>query len=121
MINASILLFALKHNFIQGKFKKLSLDMSKLSLSNWHDLATLYGPIMLENEVQIFRMSQKVLDSFFEMFTICAATSKSCGELEEDKVSLLNRKDRTANNTNTYSVWMVPCKGLCNLRTRTES
>lgn len=66
-------------------------------------------------------MSQKVLNSIFEMFPACTAMSRSRGKLE-DKVSLLNRKARTTDNTNRYSVWpQAPCKGKHHLRTRTES
>lgn len=48
-------------------------------------------------------MSQKVLNSIFEMFPACTAMSMSRGELE-DQVSLLNRKARTTVNTNRYSI-----------------
>lgn len=50
----------------------------------------------------MFRVSQKALDTTFEMFTIFAKMSMTCcgSNLQQDKVSLLNRKDRTSDNTN---------------------
>lgn len=75
--------------------------------------------IMLDDEFKIFRVSQKALDSISEVFIIFATMSKtycSCKE-QEDKVSLLNRKDRIRDNTDRVCS-MTALKGMCNIRTR---
>ena len=63
--------------------------------------------IMLDNEFKMLRVSQKALDSISEVFVIFATMSRiccSCKE-QEDKVSLLNRKDRIRDNTNKDSMF----------------
>lgn len=63
--------------------------------------------IMLDHEFKMLRVSQKALDSISEVFVMFATMSRTCCSCkeQEDKVSLLNRKDRIRDNTNKDSMF----------------
>lgn len=56
-----------------------------------------------------YSVSQKALDSSFEMFAVFATMSRTCcgGKQQEDRVSLLNRKDRIRDDTNRVCPWLL--------------